>query len=155
VFSLDASQDLYEYIRFPSSWDLVTDHIRQIRKMNNVKTYVNCVVQNLNINNLYDLLVWCQSENIDLLLTQLYQPHFLVLTNLPAHLKKQAMENLEKCLSLPELTDHQKNFLLSCQQQLGQSLLNDHDQDLWSTCVDYLHTRDQLRTNSHKKFLKY
>ena len=155
VFSLDASQDLYEYIRFPSSWDLVTDNIRQIRKMHNVKTYVNCVVQNLNIKDLYDLLVWCRTENIDLLLTQLYQPHFLVLTNLPDHLKKQAIQNLAKCLSLPDLTDHQKDFLQSCQQQLEQSLLNDHDQALWSACQDYLHTRDQLRSNSHKKFLEY
>jgi organic radical activating enzyme len=155
VFSLDASQDLYEYIRFPSSWNLVCANIQQIQKMHNVKTYVNCVVQNLNINNLYDLIVWCRANNIDLLLTQLRQPSFLVLTNLPTNLKKQAIENLEKCLSLHGLTDHVSDFLRSCQQQLRQSLLNDFDQDLWINCRNYLQTRDQLRSNSHKKFLEY
>jgi molybdenum cofactor biosynthesis enzyme MoaA len=155
TFSLDATKDLYEYIRFPASWDQITGNIQQITKLKNVKTTVHCVVQNLNIGKLFDIIEWCMTHNLWLTLSQLSRPNYLSLTNLPVQLKNQAIDELDRCLTIPDLPAHTEKFIRSCQTQLIRSLLEDFDQALWTQCVTYLETRDQLRHNSHKNFLIY
>ena len=70
-------------------------------------------------------------------------------------LKNQALDELDRCLTIPDLPDHTEKFIRSCQTQLIRSLLEDFDQALWTQCINYLETRDQLRNNSHKNFLIY
>jgi molybdenum cofactor biosynthesis enzyme MoaA len=154
MFSLDATKDLYEYIRYPGIWKTVETNINQIIKINNVKPLINCVVQNLNINRLSDIINLSLKQNLWLTLDQLTSPDYLSMTNLPLTLKKQAIDHLEECLSIPQLPLHLERFVRSCQQQLIQSLLIDNVSK-WEECLRYLNTRDQMRNNSHKKFLIY
>lgn len=155
TFSLDGTMGLYEYIRYPSSWNTVMHNIQQIVKMHNVKSQVNCVVQNLNICYLSDIIKWCRDNNIWITLSQLSNPSFLRLTNLPPSLKTQAITNLEKCQTFDNLSAHTAEFVKSCQTQLLESQqIHDSGAD-WEKCVSYLNMRDQVRNNSHKKFLTY
>ena len=54
---------------------------------------VHCVVQNLNIAKMLDLIIWCQQEKIYLECYSLVQPYYLTIYNLPTELKKQAIEH--------------------------------------------------------------
>jgi len=154
MFSLDATNELYEYIRFPGNWKIVETNIKQIIKLDNVKPLVHCVVQNLNVGNLFDIITWSQEQKLWLTFNQLTGPDYLSITNLPLTLKKQAIEHLEKCLLVPQLPLHLEQFICMCQQQLTQTL-SEHDATAWEECTTYLDTRDQVRNNSHKKFLIY
>lgn len=155
MFSVDAIGELYEYIRFPGNWAMVENNIKQIVKLDNVKAMLHCVVQNLNINNMYELIQWSLEQNIWLEVDQLLHPTYLGLTNLPHDFKTQTLQQLEKCLSMPGLPNHLEKFIQNCQLQLEKALLSPENTELWKTCVDNLTLRDQIRNNSHRKFLNY
>jgi len=155
MFSIDATEDLYEYIRFPASWEKIQNNIKEIVKLDNVKSLVHCTVQNLNISHLYELIQWSLNQTLWLEFEQLVWPNYLNITNLPHALKEQAIKNLEKCLQISNLPDHQRAFVQNCQTQLTNSLIETENITLWKQCVDYLELKDQLRGNSHKKFLNY
>ena len=153
MFSVDAVGELYEYIRFPGNWKTTSTNIKEIIKLKNVKPLVYCVVQNLNIRNMFELINWCQQEKIYLECDHLLKPKYLKINNLQTDLKKQAIEHVNKCLTLA-LPDHLQNFFANCQTQLINSL-NNSDQNKWDDFLTYIVPRDQLRKNSYKKFLNY
>ena len=151
MFSIDAIDSLYEYIRFPASWNTVKNNINKIIKINNVNPLVHSVVQNLNVGSLGPLIQWCQEQNLWLNFDQVNGHQYLAIDNLPDNCKQQAKEHLEYCLALPGLAVYLREFLINCQKQLESKL----DQTLWEECITYLSLRDQIRNNSHKNFLKY
>ena len=153
MFSVDAVGELYEYIRFPGNWKTTSTNIKEIIKLKNVKPLVHCVIQNLNIGNLFELIEWCQQEKIYLECEHLLTPQYLRINNLPTDLKKQAIEHVNKCLALG-LPDHLRDFFANCQNQLINSSAYP-DQNNWNDFLTYIVPRDQLRKNSHKNFLKY
>jgi len=154
MFSIDATDKLYEYIRFPSTWKNVESNIKEISKLKNVKPMVHCVVQNLNIGKMLDLIIWCQQEKIYLECYSLVQPYYLTIYNLPTELKKQAIEHVNQCLVRDNLYKDLVQFFINCRQQLTNSLTN-FDQNKWQDFLTYITPRDQIRGNSHKEFLIY
>jgi organic radical activating enzyme len=153
MFSIDATEDLYNYMRFPGNWKDTVDTVDYICSMKNVKTLVHCVVQNLNVGRIGDLINWCKSKNLYLELDQLTYPAYLGLTNLPLVLKKSAIAHLELVLQ-SDLDPHIQNFITQSHIQLVSSL-DDHDNDLWKTFQTQIGARDSIRNNSHKLFLTY
>ena len=153
MFSVDAVGELYEYIRFPGNWKTTSTNIKEIMKLKNVKPLVHCVIQNLNIGNLFELINWCLKKNIYLECENLVKPKYLEITNLPTDLKKQAIEQITKYLN-QSLPIHLHNFFVNCQLQLNNSM-DTFDQDKWNDFLAYINPRDQIRNNSHKNFLKY
>jgi molybdenum cofactor biosynthesis enzyme MoaA len=155
MFSVDATKDLYEYLRFPGKWTQTETNVKHIASIDNVKPLVHCVVQNLNIGRLSDIIQWSLTQNIWLNLTQLVDPPYLGITVMPADIKPQVLEHLAHCLTIPQLPSHLEKFISSCQTQITESLSSQQDLVLWEQCLDYLAPRDQLRGNSHRKFFTY
>lgn len=152
MFSVDAVDDLYEYIRFPSSWATVRDNIQEIIKCKNVTSMVHCVVQNLNIGKLEPLIEWSMQAGIHLELDLLWKPLHLHITNLPSTLKVEVLQNLKTALD-KQYPDHILDFLKKCHQVLTESM-SQTDELMWNSFKQQIVPRDQLRGNSYTKFLK-
>jgi hypothetical protein len=152
MFSVDAVDDLYEYIRFPATWTTVRDNIQEINKCKNVISIIHCVVQNLNIGKLEPLIEWSMQVGIHLELDMLWAPMYLHITNLPSALKIEVLQNLKTLLD-KQYPDHVMVFLKKCHQVLNESM-SQTDNVMWNTFKQQIVPRDQLRENSYTKFLK-
>ena len=155
MFSLDATKDLFEYIRFPGQWALVENNVKHISKINNVKPLIHCTVQNLNIGRIGDIIRWSMEQNIWLNFFQLIDPPHFYITVLPLSHKARVLEHLDDCLAIPQLPAHLENFISSCRSQIIESLSTQQDHVLWQQCLDYLEPRDTLRGNSHRTVFTY
>jgi microcystin-dependent protein len=85
MFSVDGTESLYEYIRYPAVWETTNSNIDQIVTGANIKPLVNTTVQNLNIGSIGSIIQWSKKKNLYLQLVQLVQPSWLTVTNLPQH----------------------------------------------------------------------
>jgi molybdenum cofactor biosynthesis enzyme MoaA len=149
MFSIDASDELYEYIRFPGHWNLVESNVQQMMSLSNVKGLVNCVVQNLNISYLEGLIRWCQDHNLWMTLDILQKPDYLHYTNLTDPQKDIALSNLQNVLKIhPE-----KNVLDAIKNCIKELEKSRFDQDNWNQFVDKISLRDQLRGNDYRRFI--
>lgn len=149
MISVDAVDELYEYIRYPGVWKDVDANVQKMQEFSNFKLMVNSVVQNLNIMSLEPLLDWAKERNLYIELSQLLFPEYLVHTNLPEKEKNIAIDKLSKLLN-KSYDPHINKFLLNCQTQLINSTA---DPLLWELFVNNISMRDRIRNNSYKKFL--
>ena len=129
MISIDAIEELYEYIRYPASWRTVKETVYQIQDMPNGHPLVHCVVQNLNISNLGPLIDWCDQHSLYLQLDTIYKPDYLQIHNIPSAQKELAIKHL-KFLSDLSLAPHVRQFIMPCLDILQNSKF---DQNLWNT----------------------
>ena len=154
MVSVDATEDLYEYIRFPAKWSNVTKNIKLLQTHKNFNVILHAVVQNLNIGRIGKLIQWSTQQNLHLNLDLLTGPKYLVITNLPTDLKQQAITHIEDILN----NNCPENLILllqNCHTQLTQSLTKEFDKDSWDNFQNKISMRDLVRKNSHRDFLKY
>ena len=154
MVSVDATDELYEYMRFPAQWNSVAKNIKTLQEYKNFNVMLNAVVQNLNIGKIGSLIDWAKKQNLYLYLATLIDQKHLAITNLPPELKQQAIDHLEGILS----NDCPKNLvplLKTCHQQLTQALAAGFDENAWSEFQINIGMRDQIRKNSYRDFLKY
>lgn len=154
MFSIDGTESLYEYIRYPAVWETTNANIDQIVTGNNIKPLVNVTVQNLNIGSIGSIIQWSKKKNLYLQLVQLIKPNWLTITNLPRHLKIDAITHLETVLGW-NLDNHLLRQLTSYHEQLTKSLEKPDDLEAWAIFQTQIGMRDSLRNNSHKRFLNY
>lgn len=154
MFSVDATEDLYEYIRYGASWSTTTTNIQLMSQQPNVKALVHCVVQNLNILEIGKLVTWCEQNRLHLQLDQLIDPSWLSITNLPTHLREQAVDHLRSVLA-KNPTENVKKFLSMCLTTMEKSLPITPDTGLWGEFLAQIGRRDRIRGNDHRQFLKY
>jgi MoaA/NifB/PqqE/SkfB family radical SAM enzyme len=152
MFSIDGVDDLYEYIRYPASWEQVKSNIDSICSLKNVRPLVNCTVQNLNIGSIGSVINWCKEKNLYLQLEQLINPTWLHISNLPVQLKTQAVNHLDNVLTY-DLSDYLKQQISSYRTQLITALNQPDNFELWNLFKSQITLRDQLRNNSYTKFL--
>jgi sulfatase maturation enzyme AslB (radical SAM superfamily) len=68
--SIDGHGPVYEYVRFPAKWHMLTRNVRRLREIRpDVRLTINFVLQALNALNLVDLLSWADDESINLSVT--------------------------------------------------------------------------------------
>lgn len=152
MLSIDATEDLYEYIRYPAVWDEVTSNVNNIKNNNNFKLLVNVVVQNLNILHLGKILNWCRLNDLHIQLDQLVDPDYLHICNLPHDKKQNAIEHLTHILT-ENHPEYINNFVRCCIDQLTDSLDRPVDIHLWEKFKENVSMRDNLRGQSYQKFL--
>jgi molybdenum cofactor biosynthesis enzyme MoaA len=150
MFSVDAVGKLYEYIRYPASWSIVETNIKSMMAMENAKSLVHCVGQNLNISYLKSLIEWCEKYTLYLDIEALNSPGYMRLTNLPDSQKNIAVVHLNDLLNA-ELAPHLETFVRSSLNALEQSVF---DPALWQTFKTNISMRDNLRGNSFRNFIK-
>lgn len=152
MFSVDATESLYEYMRYPGVWKETESNIDQIVTGSNIKPLVNCVIQNLNIGSIGSIIQWAKNKNLYLQLDQLIGPSWLSIINLPRHLKINAIAHLETVLEW-DLTDHLKQQLTSYRTQLTDSMEYPDNLAAWKEFQTQVGLRDRLRNNSYTQFL--
>jgi len=152
MFSIDATENLYEYIRYPGVWKTTDSNIDQMIVGDNIKPLVNTTVQNLNIGSIGAIIQWSKKKNLYLQLVQLIEPSWLTITNLPRHLKIDAIAHLATVLEW-DLTDHLRQQLTSYHTQLTDSLTSPDDSAAWAEFQTQIGLRDQLRNNSYTHFI--
>jgi organic radical activating enzyme len=154
MFSVDAVGELYEYIRFPGHWNTTCNNIKQMACIKNNRSLIYCVVQNLNILSIGDVIMWAKEQNLHLQLEQLINPEWLSITNLPGSLKVEAVDYLDNILSW-DIEYHIKDFLIQCKLQLEASINQPINVELWNKFQSEINMRDNVRQNSHRRFLLY
>lgn len=152
MFSVDATNELYEYMRFPGSWLETSSNIEQIIKLPNVNGMIHCVVQNLNIARLQDIIDWSMQCGVHLEFDLLWKPNYLEIVNLPPVLKQQAILSVQGLLS-KDYPGPIIDFLSKCNTILLESQQQDNTQ-LWQEFKKQIEPRDHLRGNSYTDFLK-
>ena len=154
MLSVDSVGALFEYIRYPADFSHVEENIKKIVSNSNIKPVVHATVQNLNILSIGKLVQWAHDMDIHLMMDLLAYPKHLQITNLPDHLKRQAIDHLEETLEL-ELESHIRDSLTQYKNVLKSALESPMDHKMWQFFVDWISLRDNVRANSHKEFLKY
>lgn len=149
MFSIDAVGDLYEYLRYPAQWSSVVENIHNMRSMKNVQCLVHCVVHNLNLHALGDLITWCKDQSLWLNLDLIDQPKYLQVNNLDHAKKAQALEHL-KHVSTLDLEPHIKQNIDNCIKSLENT---EFESAQWQQFEKYVSMRDQIRGNDYRKFL--
>jgi len=154
MLSIDAVGQLFEYIRYPAQFSQVENNIKKIIANKNIKPVIHATVQNLNIASIGKLIAWAKSMNIYIMLELLNHPAHLQITNMPDHLKIQAIDHLVQTLDT-DLDVHIRDSLTAYKKILEDSLTQPFDSVKWQSFVDQVSMRDNLRGNSHRDFLKY
>jgi len=151
VFSVDGSGKCNEYMRFPSSWEVVSNNIKRFKKLQNAYVYINCVVQNLNILYVDQLLKFARDNNIFIKLDMVLNPNWLHLSVLPKNVLTMAHKKLS---SIPKSDLHHTD---SVDQIIG--LLERHiedynlEQDKYENFIDMVKKRDNYRKIDIKNYL--
>jgi len=151
MFSVDATGDLYNYIRYPGNFDVVNKNLKEIISYKNIKPLIHATVQNLNILYIGDLIEWAHQLGVHLELDQVVDPDFLHFTNLPLNLKIKSIDYLKNLLQSP-LSPNIRKELESYVQALEETA-GTVNFDLWDKFVSNISLRDNLRGNSYKDFL--
>lgn len=154
MLSIDATKDVYEYIRFPANWNTLESNVDKIVQNKNIKVLVHCVVQNLNICYLEELIDWCKSKSLYLQFARCSVPTWLDFTNIPDSKIDLAVEQLERCLKKAD-ENISKTFLKSAIRELSERKQQGSNQTLWNEFLYNMSLREGLRNNSHKKILDY
>lgn len=150
MFSVDAVEELYEYIRFQGHWKETDNNISLMMSGKNVKSLVHCVVQNLNIQYLGPMIKWAKQKGLYLQLEPLNHPSWLAMANLPDTLKQKAIDHLDEVLTW-DLAQHERDFVTVSRTHLVNSTYN---HELWQTFQTQIGMRDRLRNNSYTRFLQ-
>ncbi len=150
MFSIDATGDLYEYIRYPASWTGVEKNVESMMSLPNATCLVHAVIQNLNVSTLGSLVQWCQTRGLFLDLVALSNPNHMQIQNLPDTQKNQAIDHLDLLLD-STLPSHLQKFIHAVRLQLQTSKF---DPNMWLTFKHNISMRDNLRNNSFRKFIK-
>jgi molybdenum cofactor biosynthesis enzyme MoaA len=149
MLSIDAVDNLYEYIRYPASWSVVQENVDRIIDLPNAKSHVAGVVQNLNIATIGNLIQWCNEKKLWLDLTTIIDPDYLQITNLPEKHKEIALAHLKSI--------HSQNSNPQIQDFINNSIViltnSKFDENLWNKFVTNIFLRDSLRGNDYQKFI--
>ena len=94
MFSMESTDTQNNYMRFPSNWQTINDNIEGFKSRQNAYLYINCVVQNLNILYIDQLVNFASNNGIHLNLTRLVDPDYLQINNLPISVLELAYQRL-------------------------------------------------------------
>jgi molybdenum cofactor biosynthesis enzyme MoaA len=150
MFSVDAVGPLYEYMRFPASWQAVEQNIQIMRRLPNVKCLVHAVCQNLNVANLGPLITWCAENDLYLEIESLTTPDYLQMQNLPPAHKAYALTHLDELITTT-LSPQIMEAVRSARNVLSGSR---YDPTMWQLFKKNIVMRDTIRGNSFEMFIK-
>ena len=115
--SVDGTEDVYEFIRYPAKWTTLNQNIDLLQaNLPHAEFHIAIVVQPLNIQTLPELLDWANHRMIP--------THYQIL-HTPEYLSWQILNTNEKNAVINLLRHKQKQYRLTLQQnQLIQDLIN-------------------------------
>lgn len=140
-FSIDATDDAFEYVRFPATWKEVNDNIETF-KLPNVVIKVSTTIGLHNILYFNDLYKWASERNFEIYLQDTNGRSGLAVENFPSSKKEYLLNYLNE---LPNSIN--KQVLINLAN--GITGLNDNP-NYW---IKYLNKLDRIRGNSWRTSL--
>lgn len=147
--SVDAVGLAYEYMRYPGVWEETQRNLLSIRDHSKCRLILHCVIQNLNILHLGDLIDWCQRANIEFQFDIIPAPRCMQITNVPDKIKKLALEHMDKILER-NLSAHAKRDIQAVRDSLASS---EFDPGLWQEFKNRVMPRDRLRGKDYRSLI--
>ena len=152
MISMESTGKQNEYMRFPSKWEIVEQNILKYKTLDNASLYINCVVQNLNILYIDQLIEFAVKHHIHLNFTILDGPTYLKFDNLPYTIIKRSLDKLKKIP--PQKFTHVtniENLLLLMQKRINERHVPPaHEYKKFTTMIQ---ARDNHRKISIKNYM--
>jgi glutamate-1-semialdehyde 2,1-aminomutase len=151
VFSVDGYGKCNEYMRFPSSWEVVSKNIKRFKTLQNAYVYMNCVVQNLNVLYVDDLLKFANQNDIFIKLDLVLNPNWLHLSVLPKNILTMAHRKLS---SIKKEDLHHTDSVDQIINML-ETNINNYNLDTvkYNNFIDMVKKRDNYRKIDIKNYL--
>lgn len=134
--SVDGTDSVYDFIRYPAKWDTFNRNIDVLKEyLPNAEFHFSIVIQPLNILNLHKLLEWANKKNIP--------THYQILSS-PAHLAWKILTDNEKTNIVSLLEINQSKYKITTKQKnMVQDLINglpqeEFDPELRKRGIDFL-----------------
>ena len=152
MLSMESTGKQNEYLRFPSKWHVIKDNIAKFKTLPHATLYINCVVQNLNILYLDQLIDFAYEQEFHLKFEILQTPTYLQFNNLPIALLTKSYNKLKNVPK--EKIVHTTNFdnllnLMSRQIEQKQKPSSSE----YAEFKTMIKTRDQYRKISIKNYM--
>jgi len=91
-FSIDGIEELAECLRWGVGWEIIDSNIRKFKKhkeLGELRITTNCVISILNFNKMKPLIKYLNDMDIDIGFTQLCEPNYLSMYQLPKDIRVQ------------------------------------------------------------------
>lgn len=134
--SVDGTDSIYEFMRYPANWNQLNSNIEYLRSVLTHATYsVSTVFQPLNVQNLHKLYQWANSKKLKIHHQQLVSPEFLTWKILSPNEKQQVTTLLRANQTVYKLTSKQKLLI----DEVANGIIKDNfDQHQRFKAVVYL-----------------
>ena len=134
--SVDGTEDVYEFMRYPASWNTLVHNIDLLRtRINWADYYISVVAQPLNIQNLHELFEWANKKMLPTHYQLLVTPEYLTWKILTVEEKHILIELLKTKQSQYKITTKQKHTIDDLINGIVQDTFESH---LRAQGVDYL-----------------
>jgi len=153
--SIDGTEDVYEFIRYPASWQTFSNNVKLLKeKLHWAKTHFSIVIQPLNIQNLHEVYEWNNKF--------IFKTHHQIITT-PSHLSWPILnkQEVQKLIDLLQHKQQQKYLITKQQTDTIDSLIDaltqiEHSPELRKKFVKWLSTLlnyRKIKPNIIKKVL--
>lgn len=151
--SIDGTEDVYEFIRYPASWEALNKNVHELKKrLSWAKMHFHIVIQPLNIQNLHEVYAWNNKF--------LCQTHHQII-HTPMHLSWPILLPNERAnvISLLKKKQQQGYVITKQQKQTIDDLIQaldrvEHSPELRTKGVNWLATLLKYRKVSDEKIRK-
>jgi sulfatase maturation enzyme AslB (radical SAM superfamily) len=142
--SIDGTDKVFEYLRYPLSWNHLISNLEKFKKITQ-HVSVSCMISNLNILHYTKIVNFFKSQNINYLYKQIEWPSYFSPGNLTTEFKQKVLSQNS------EYHDQVKSFLsfsnstplslsefwkeIDRQDQLKNINIKEYLPDLWSTRI--------------------
>lgn len=145
--SLEGTEKINDYVRYPSKWNDIVSNIKKVKThLPNTWLSANHTVQHSSMYALPDLAEFCYEQQINLYFTTVHGFDYLKLTGVPLHVKSSFAEWVKTTEHLPE---DSKNFLLNLVQDA------EFDASVYNRYKQYLNLIDSIRGTNHREVFTY
>jgi len=136
IISVDGTDSVYNFMRYPAEWDTLIRNVDVLRaRISWAKYHTNTVVQPLNIQNLHELFEWTNKKMLPAHHQMLVSPEYLTWKILTVKEKIILVELLKTKQSQYKITTKQKNTI----DDLISGIIQDNfDPQLRTQGVEYL-----------------
>jgi hypothetical protein len=145
-FSIDATGQAFEYLRYPLEWNMLLDNLNRLRSFSK-HVSVSCMVSNLSLFYLDSTIDFFRRENLPYLCKQIFSPDCFSPGNLPSDFKNQIMQqnlnNAAEVLPFLSMGKYSADSWTRCWQELDrqdnlkQIAISDYLPDFAATKISY------------------
>jgi len=153
-FSIDGVGDMYEYIRYPMPWRVISKKIDLLsefsREESNINVYANYTVQTYNLLHMLDAIDFFVSKGFIPLLHPVTYPMHLNIKNIPQELKKNVTSKINDKISkvdtlYPSLDEVRKKWIKNKLKSLVTLTNLDTDSKSVDDFISFTETLDNKR----------